>query len=951
LGWIGSILTLLVVIAASVAFAADASDHDGPRAQEDARPVQRDFDFKQILGTREFSSRLIVRPLQRDALLRRGLTAEQAAARIAEAQREIARYDIHRYVPQTDEYIITIPARRAGRAERRVARRLMATGNFQYVEPDWIVYPVVSPDDPLLPQQWHHQLDRMQSFDGWNIHTGDPAVSIGICDTGIRTTHEDLQSNRLEGYNAVNRLWEAQGGQIGPVHPHGTMTTGTAAANGNNGFGVVGVGWNLSHRMLRVTNRWDGRAYLSDLQHCARTSIENGDRVVSVSYSGVTSISNLTTATYIKSIGGLLVWAAGNDARNLTYFGERDADDIIVAGATDANDARAWFSAYGGFVDLFAPGVNVLTTGANHDADYAFVSGTSFAAPLTAGLIALIWSADPTLTPGEVENILKQGADDLGAPGVDGVFGYGRINVFGSLSLIGGENPPVAKFSGLPTSGVSPLTVHFTDQSARATSWEWDFGDGTTSTLQHPSHTYTTTGFYTVSLTVTNAYGSDTLDLVNYIAVDLIPPIADFNGSPNSGEAPLTVHFTDLSSGGSPTSWLWGFGDGSTSTAQHPTHTYTSAGIYTVSLTATNDYGSDFLLRPNYIEVSPGPPVQANFVGSPTAGPAPLTVAFTDLSSGSPTSWSWDFGDDGTSTAQHPSHTYTKPGAFKVTLTVANAEGSDTLIREEYITVPEGGGGNPPVANFSGSPTAGTAPLTVHFTDLSSGGTPTIWEWTFGDGGTSTVQHPRHIYATPGVYTVTLTAGNADGANTRVRTNYITVNGGNVTPPVANFSGSPTAGLAPLTVAFTDLSTGSPTSWSWDFGDGSTSTAQHPSHTYATPGVYTVTLTAGNAGGANTRVRPNYITVNGGGGGNPPVANFSGSPTAGLAPLTVAFTDLSTGSPTSWSWDFGDDGTSTAQHPSHTYTKPGVFKVILTVTNANGSDTLKREDYITVPEK
>jgi len=324
----------------------------------------------------------------------------------------------------------------SGETENTLSKALMTHDLFQYVEPDWIVYPIGEPNDPEFGMQWHHAPNRMQSSDGWSVHTGDPGISIGICDTGIRTTHKDLLLHRLEGYNAVDRQWESQGGDINPVSPHGTMTTGCAAANGNNEVGVTGVGWNLSHRMLRVSNDSSGQASLSTLQHAARTAVENGDRVVSVSYSGVRRFSNRTTASYIKSMGGLLVWAAGNYGRNLT-FGDRDEDDIIVVGGTTKDDTKCKFSSYGPFVDLTAPAVSIFSTDVDHDADYNWGTGTSFVTPLTAGLAALIWSYDPSLTPDEVAFILKQGCDDLGEDGVDDVFGYGRINVFGSLQLVG----------------------------------------------------------------------------------------------------------------------------------------------------------------------------------------------------------------------------------------------------------------------------------------------------------------------------------------------------------------------------------------------------------------------------------------------------------------------------------------------------------------------------------
>ena len=222
---------------------------------------------------------------------------------------------------------------------------------------------------------------------------------------------------------------------------------------------------------------------------------------------------------------------------------------------------------------------------------------------------------------------------------------------------------------------------------------------------------------------------------------------------------------------------------------------------------------------------------------------------------------------------------------------------------------------NSPVASFTGTPTSGSAPLTVAFTDASTN-SPTSWYWTFGDGSTSTTKSPSHTYTTAGTYTVTLKATNTGGSNTLTRTGYISV----TTPavaPVASFTGTPTSGSAPLTVAFTDASTNSPTSWYWTFGDGSTSTTKSPSHTYTTAGTYTVTLKATNTGGSNTLTRTGYISVTTA--APAPVASFTGTPTSGSAPLTVAFTDASTNSPTSWYWTFGDGSTSTTEPVPHLY--------------------------------
>lgn len=752
------------------------------------------FDFVPIPGERALSSRLIARPLQRDTLSSAGLTLEQIGVRRAAARQALQRFELVHYVPQTDEYVVRL--REAG-SEERAASALMATGDFEYVEPDWLLAPSVCaptlqshtqqgahrpvtpelptrcPNDSAFVGQWHLQSWIMNACAAWQYHTGDPSISVGVCDTGVRTTHEDLLLHRVEGYNAVDRLWESQGGQIGPVYNHGTRTTGCVAANGNNGIAVTGVGWNLSHRMLRVSNLSDGGAYLSDLQHAARTSIESGDRVANVSYAGAYLVSNLATASYIKSIGGLLVWAAGNDGATLS-FSDRDADDLIVVGASDMADGLASFSNRGTYVDLVAPGVNISTTDSGANNSYTqSASGTSFAAPLASGVCAMIWSAHPQLSPNDVERLLKLGAHDVGTPGVDDLFGYGRVDLYASLTR-DASAVPHAQLGGYPTSGVSPLAVHFRDLSTGVpTSWAWDFGDGSTSTEPNPSHTYTSSGAFTVTLTTTNALGSDATTRTAFVLADVIPPVANFSASTTGGVSPLSVSFTDTSTGGLPTAWAWDFGDGATSTLRNPTHVYTVSGSYTVSLHASNAYGSDTLTQYNLITVDYIPPVAA-FSGTPTSGNSPYVVQFTDESTGGvATSWYWNFGDGGGSTLQHPSHTYTVPGTYSVGLFATNAYGTNTLWRTGYIHV---GPGPEILADFVGAPTTGNGPLTVHFTDQSVGNI-VLWEWDFGDNTTSNERNPTHVYTSSGDYDVSLQVTNANGNDDQKdRNSYVIVN-------------------------------------------------------------------------------------------------------------------------------------------------------------------------------
>jgi PKD repeat protein len=328
---------------------------------------------------------------------------------------------------------------------------------------------------------------------------------------------------------------------------------------------------------------------------------------------------------------------------------------------------------------------------------------------------------------------------------------------------------PVADFSASPTEGDMPLTVQLTDQSTgQITSWSWDFGDGKFSTDTNPSHTYVDTGIYTLSLTVTGFGGSDTRTKENYITVNEPAPVADFSGSPRTGELPLTVQFSDLSTG-RISNWLWNFGDQNTNTEQNPTHTYTEAGMFTVSLKVTNEGGTDTETKTDYINVKIPPPI-ADFTADQTSGYGQLTVHFTDHSTGQISFWLWDFGDQQTSSEQNPTHTYTEAGIYTVSLTVTGDGGTDTETKTDYITVKV----PPPVANFTADQTSGNVPVIVNFTDHSTGQI-SFWLWDFGDEQTSSEQNPTHNYLEAGIYTVSLTVTGDGGTDTDIKTNYIAV--------------------------------------------------------------------------------------------------------------------------------------------------------------------------------
>jgi len=361
-----------------------------------------------------------------------------------------------------------------------------------------------------------------------------------------------------------------------------------------------------------------------------------------------------------------------------------------------------------------------------------------------------------------------------------------------------------------------------------------------------------------------------------------VVPFASFtnNVTSGSGNVPLTVLFTDTSTGGEPASWYWDFGDGITSKhSQTATHTFTKTGTYNVIMTVTNSAGSSTVNKSNCTTVTvPQAPVADFFsprVQVRNDGRGIFvneTLLFMDNSTGSPTSWFWDFGDGVTSTARNPAHTYNAMGGYTVNLTAGNSIGSNTTSTYGYVLVGIIDTSATP-AYFSSDITSGNAPLTVTFVDDLGAKFPNypIWrKWNFGDGVTqsyivdnnaSTTPYATHVYENPGKYTVTLCLDNRGGISIITKYNYITVTDPNV--PLADFSSNVTSGRAPLVVLFTDTSTGpAPTSWLWDFGDGINSKhAMNATHTFTDPGVYDVALTVANKEGNNKMNKSSYITV------------------------------------------------------------------------------------------
>ncbi len=596
------------------------------------------------------------------------------------------------------------------------------------------------------------------------------------------------------------------------------------------------------------------------------------------------------------------------NTQEIPVSGNGNAMQVSTSAHTDAIYSGAGESSFGAYA-TDAGMAFIRTSASSQDYSYTLIEGTYLnegGAPLvtSAGTesvslkkegisVALVVDAASTGKVSlyqlgtDIEKVLKDGAvytgwqlsADQSSIIITTVSGSHEYTFLTSGEVMPAPTVLVAGFSATPTTGTAPLSVQFTDTSINAVSTSWNFGDGAVSADTNPTHVYTEAGTYTVTLTATGESGSDTETKNGYITVVSggIPvpsaPVAAFTADVTSGQASLIVQFTDASTN-SPESWAWNFGDGASSTAQHPQHTYTEPGTYTVTLTATNADGTDTETKTGYISVSTTPtpsettvPVAA-FTADSVRGGAPLEVTFTDQSPGNPTSWTYYFGDGQTTYERNPTHSYTEPGTYTVTLRVFNTEGMDFETKAGFITVTDEDVPavvtNPPVAAFSADVISGTAPLEVSFTDASTY-SPNSWSWNFGDGTTATVANPVHTYTKPGTYTVTLEVTNADGTDTETKTGYISVSTtptpSETTVPVAAFTADSVRGGAPLEVTFTDQSPGNPTSWTYYFGDGTTTYEQNPTHTYTKSGKYTVTLRVFNDKGIDFETKKNYIFV------------------------------------------------------------------------------------------
>jgi hypothetical protein len=322
-----------------------------------------------------------------------------------------------------DSYSVKIPS---GVSAELVAEALMRTGDYEYVSMDWLCHPTDSiPNDSSFGQQWYHDSDHINTPAAWDITTGTSSTIIAVCDSGVDLDHPDLAAALVPGYNSTDNLAQVDGGNVNDdLNGHGSLVAGSAAAIGNNGIGVAGVGWNFGIMPIRVSNRADGTALLSEILEGARWASDNGAYAANCSFGGAEDSETRTSGGHIRLEGHLLVFAAGNDGlANQT----NDWEKVTIVGGSNSSDNWVNWSHTGIGIDCIAPAVSIRST--NRVGGYSFTTGTSFAAPITAGALGLVHDANPALSADEVEFLLLNACDDKEEPGEDNKTGWGRINV------------------------------------------------------------------------------------------------------------------------------------------------------------------------------------------------------------------------------------------------------------------------------------------------------------------------------------------------------------------------------------------------------------------------------------------------------------------------------------------------------------------------------------------
>ncbi len=473
-------------------------------------------------GTLTVPGRILLRPKQSAAQQTLQATFDRLGAKL---EGKISQINVH---------ILQVPEQ----ARDRVLDALRSNPNIEFADPDFVLQPSATPNDPYFSQAWH--LPKISAPTAWDTTVGSTTVTIAILDSGIDSTHPDLAGLLVPGWNFYDN-----NSNLADVSGHGTAVAGIAAALSNNGLGVAGVTWNCRIMPLRITDL-SGNGLSSSIANALTWAADHGSRVANVSYGNVSKITTIINAAqYFQSKGGVVTAAAGNSA---TFDSTADSPYFVLVSATDQNDVLCSWSNTGNNVDLSAPGQNLVTT--VNGGGYGFASGTSFSAPTVAGVAALVLSANPSLSGTKVQDILRQNADDLGTKGWDSSYGWGRVNAARAVAAASGQTPPqdttaptaviTSPAAGAALANSVSVSVTGSD-NVGVTKIEW-YLDGalkSSSATSSASFSWNTT---------TSANGSHTLMAKAYDAAGNVGSSASFSVSVNNPVADTTAPVASVGS-------------------------------------------------------------------------------------------------------------------------------------------------------------------------------------------------------------------------------------------------------------------------------------------------------------------------------------------------------------------------------------------------------------------
>jgi len=399
--------------------------------------------------------------------------------------------------------------------------------SIEFAEPDYLLPPQITPNDTYYSSGWH--LPQISAPAAWDVTTGSSNVIIAILDTGVNAAHPDLAAKIVPGWNFYDNNSDTS-----DILGHGTPVAGAAAAATDNGEGVASVAWKCLLMPIRVSDT-NGFGILSAIAHGLTYAADQGARVANISFRASGSFTVSNAAAYFQAKGGVVTVSSGNEG---VFDGTPDNPFVLTVGATDTSDSLASFSNTGSNIDLCAPGVDIFTTGVG--GDYGSGTGTSFSAPIVAGVAALVFSANPTLSGIQVQDILKQSADDLGAPGWDTSYGWGRVNAYkavqAALSASATDNTPptteiLAPVSGSVVSGAVSIAVGATDDVG-VTRVEWYLNGSCAGTNFSAPATFSwdttgyTNGSYTLEARAYDAAGNVGSSATVSVSVQNVPNVS-----------------------------------------------------------------------------------------------------------------------------------------------------------------------------------------------------------------------------------------------------------------------------------------------------------------------------------------------------------------------------------------------------------------------------------------